>query len=368
MRWLSPKSRNVLVQLLTYIIVFLIGGSLYVIVERGLLGEALTYPSTGNPYDPVASVISILLASVLLGILLGTFELTLFRNLWVNRGFLFKISIKTVLYAIMLGLVIMLIAFPINSTALGLPWSDPAVIQTVVDFIKDFAFWSAMIYCAVFFGITLFIREMIDNIGFSQVINFFTGKYHDSVVEERVFMFLDMRSSTTIAERLGHQQYYRLLNRYYRDMTNAILETRGEIYQYVGDEIVVSWKKEVGLIENNCLKCFFEIKVALEKNAEFYEKHFNTIPEFKAGMHLGSVTTGEVGVIKKELLFTGDVLNVTARIQGLCNELESDLLISEELSQQLSLAGTYSIVDKGEFELRGRGKLVRLNAVNKVNP
>ena len=110
---------------------------------------------------------------------------------------------------------------------------------------------------ATIIGITLFISEISDNIGQGVLKNFFIGKYHTPLLEERIFMFLDMKSSTTIAEKLGHLKYYQLLNDYYADLTKAVLETSGEIYQYVGDEVVVSWLIDKGLNNSNCLNCFF---------------------------------------------------------------------------------------------------------------
>lgn len=70
-------------------------------------------------------------------------------------------------------------------------------------------------------------------------------------------------------------------------------------------------------------------KKIFEKEREKYIDTYGLVPEFKAGIHCGKVTTGEIGVIKKEILFTGDVLNTSARIQGNCNPLGVNILISE---------------------------------------
>lgn len=334
-------------------------------MERGLLGETILYPSTGNPYDPIASGFSIILGSIFLGMILGFSELTFFRYRLNNRTFLLKISIKVVVYAIMLVIFLVALSFPINANALGVGWTDPLVIKTVNDFISDYAFWSAMIHCAAFITLALFIKEMIDNIGISQVTNFFTGKYHDSKEETRVFMFLDMKGSTAIAEQMGHQKYFRFLNKYYRDMTKAIVDSEAEIYQYIGDEIVLSWLSEDGVNNNNCIACFYRVKEAIYKKHDSYKNTFGEIPEFKAGIHIGKVTRGEVGVLKKELLFTGDPLNVTARIQAMCNELESELLISSELLDQLQLDTSMQVNSKGSYSLRGRDKLIELFSISK---
>ncbi|MGR3301112.1 MAG: hypothetical protein ACUZ8I_01275 [Candidatus Scalindua sp.] len=52
-------------------------------------------------------------------------------------------------------------------------------------------------------------------------------------------MFLDLKSSTTIAEEIGHRRYFEFISDFIADVTTPILNNHGEIYQYVGDEIVI---------------------------------------------------------------------------------------------------------------------------------
>ena len=176
-------------------------------------------------------------------------------------------------------------------------------------------------------------------------------------------MFSDMKSSTTIAEKLGHIKYFELLREYYFDLSEAIITFSGEIYQYVGDEIVVSWKYKDGIENNNCIKCFFAMKEDLVKRADWYNKNFGVLPTFKAGFHFGEVTTGEIGALKKEIIFTGDVLNSTARIQGLCNHYKVDLLISDDLIKSLDLDSEFQIKSLGKTELRGKMENIELYTI-----
>jgi adenylate cyclase len=90
------------------------------------------------------------------------------------------------------------------------------------------------------------------------------------------------------------------------------------------------------------------------------------LPEFKAGFHLGKVTTGEIGDIKKDIIFTGDVLNTTARIQGLCNTYKVDLIISVDLIKRLDQHSQYQIKTLGENELRGRDQKIELFTILSV--
>ena len=176
-------------------------------------------------------------------------------------------------------------------------------------------------------------------------------------------MFLDMKSSTTIAEQLGHVRYFELLQEYYSELSDAIINYSGEVYQYIGDEIVISWLEEAGLRNNNCLRCFFAMKEDLSHRSEYYQNKYQVLPDFKAGLHLGEVTTGEIGALKKEIIFTGDVLNVTARIQGLCNEYNTDLLISAELFSRLNIDNELEIKSIGKTTLKGRAAPMELYAV-----
>lgn len=141
------------------------------------------------------------------------------------------------------------------------------------------------------------------------------------------------------------------------------------MYQYAGDEIIVSWSLKKGLSNNNCITCFFLINEIFQNSADEYIKSFGLEPTYKAGFHYGKVTTGEVGVLKKEVFFTGDVLNTTARIQTTCSQYKTDILISAELFQLLKFTSLYEIIPIGEFQLKGRNEKIALFTIkNKMNP
>lgn len=182
---------------------------------------------------------------------------------------------------------------------------------------------------------------------------------------ERIFMFLDLRSSTTIAEDLGHVQYFELLNDFFRDIAEPISNNKGHIYQYVGDEVVVSWSLEDGLTGASCLQCFFDIVDIMGRNSQKYENRYGVNPSFKAGMHYGKVSTGTVGTLKKEIIYTGDVLNTASRIEGLCNKHDVDLLLSKSLIDKLPLNHAFSPKRIGEISLRGKSTEIMLFTIER---
>jgi len=360
---LSPKKRRNISRIIPFGVIWYIFGLVYVIVEKGILGEFDYHPSTGIPYKlKVSFLFSFSMA--LVGLVVGTVEILYLNRLFIHKNFWQKIFYKTLIY-ILLNFGFTVIAYT-SGTALELRTNllDPAVWERLYVFVSNIAYLSVEVYTALTLSVSLFYFEISENIGHGVLLNFFKGKYHQPSIEERIFMFLDMKSSTTIAEKLGHVRYFEMLSDYYADLSNSIVSYSGEIYQYVGDEIIVSWKVEKGLKNNNCLQCYFDMKNSLEKHVEKYRKKYGLVPTFKAGLHVGEATTGEIGVIKKEIIFTGDVLNTTARIQGLCNTYKVDLLISADLQKRLELTSDWQIKPLGKSELRGRSENIELFTIH----
>jgi adenylate cyclase len=212
-------------------------------------------------------------------------------------------------------------------------------------------------------SITQFMLQVSDKFGPGILWKFITGRYYHPRQEVRIFMFLDLRSSTTIAEQMNSEKFFRLLKEIYTDITEPILTSQGEIYQYVGDEVVVTWPVEKGLAENNCFQCFLRIRQALEQRKEFYNREYDLLPSFKAGLHIGEATVGEIGVIKKDIVYSGDVLNTTSRIQGECNNNNVNLLLSSELLERMQFNDQYEQIALGEIPLKGKKEKILLYTI-----
>jgi class 3 adenylate cyclase len=174
--------------------------------------------------------------------------------------------------------------------------------------------------------------------------------------EDLIVMFLDLNSSTSIAEKLGNDLFFDLVRDFIDDLTMPILKNLGIIYKYVGDEVIVLWKLNEGISNANCLKCFFEIDKLIQSRQEIYQSKFGVFPEYKAGMHCGKVTVGTIGSIVKEKVYSGDVLNTTSRITNMCRNLGARLLLSEELASQLTTFGQFTHRKFENVNLRGKLK------------
>lgn len=331
------------------------GGLIYVNIEFGILGMSEVYPVSDTKYNPFNSLVTILSMNFLLGLGLGIIEESGFKNRLRHLPFTLKLLLKTLLYIFIFVTTLLLFSLLLNTLNTGLYISHPDVYLSVFAFFTSYGLISIILFAGFTIALSLFFAEIVDYLGLDIVGNFFSGKYSKPVYENRIFMFLDMKDSTTIAEQIGHKRHYELINEYYGDMSSAIVRTQGTIYQYVGDEIVISWKLEDGLTQSNCLQCFFQIRSAIANKEKVYTEKYGLVPGFRAGIHCGEITRGQVGEIKRDLLYIGDVLNATARIQGLCKTLNADLLISDALRLMLP-PNEYYFTAKGEFELKGRKK------------
>ena len=308
-----------------------------------------------------------ILTGVITGWLGGVLLVSVNSQLFRRRSFKFAM-LTTLLAYVLLFLLVTIVGTFVNLLGehglQGMSY-DSIKISLVLVFVD-----STLITYFVLWGFitlsTLFLLQVNDKFGPGILFKFLVGKYHHPKKEERIFMFMDMRSSTTIAEKIGNEKYFNLLNDLFSDITDTILNNEGEIYQYIGDEIVISWSIKKGIRNANCLRCFTQIQEKLTELGPIYEKKYKLIPEFKAGLHYGLVMAGEIGVIKKDIIYSGDVLNTTARIQEQCNQYSVDILISKETFDLLSDTDGYKLIPLGSIELRGKERKIDLNTIRTI--
>jgi adenylate cyclase len=190
------------------------------------------------------------------------------------------------------------------------------------------------------------------------------GRYHRPRAEDRFFLFVDMVGSTPVAERLGPLAVHRYLDRVFQIASEPVDEHYGEVYQYVGDEMVVTWTVAEGRTQARPLACLFAIEAALAAAASEFEREFGALPKIRAALHAGEVVTGEIGGSRRSIVFHGDVMNTTSRIENATRTLGRNFLVSEDALARLEGAGRYAPEDLGPQQLRGREALMRVYAVH----
>lgn len=216
-------------------------------------------------------------------------------------------------------------------------------------------------YWLILFLVTQLYIEVNEKYSPGVFLDILFGKYFHPKVEHRIIMFIDLKDSTPIAERLGHVKYFLFIREFIYLISMAIIENEGRIYQYVGDEIVVSWsasKKNA----RNCLASVIMSRKNIQKKSEKFRRKYNFVPEFRVGLHIGDVTVGEIGIIKRDLAMSGDTMNTTARIRGACNELNQKFIASKEFISYSDLK-EYQRESLGVIDLKGKAEGVELFAL-----
>jgi adenylate cyclase len=221
-------------------------------------------------------------------------------------------------------------------------------------FLQTGIFWSSFIYLMLFSIVLNMFKVVHYHIGPGTMFNFITGKYRIPQEEDRIFLFIDLKSSTTIAEQLGHARYSRLLNTCFNDLAEVIRFHEAEIYQFVGDEAVLTWRTDADQKKARCIKLFYDFKNRLAQNRTLYLDKFGIFPEFKAAAHTGLVSASEAQGGKRELLYHGDVLNTCARILELCSRYKKELLLSESVADWIRQSPDYTLEHVEECILRGK--------------
>ena len=289
------------------------------------------------------------------GIVIGICEEFLFLGRFRTKTYLFLLLFRTFVYSFVFAFFILFV----NSSTKFLT-KNQSFRDSLYSSLFEEHYFRDLLVAIVFASVIIALLQIRRLHKPGDLIKYITGKYHRPEEIRKIFLFIDLKSSTSIAEKLGNLRYSEFLIDYYSDMTDAVLMSRAEVYQYIGDEIVLTWSFEEGIKDAKCIHCFFDIRNTMELNKDRYLEKFGVYPQFKAAMHAGSVSVTWIGTIKKEVVYHGDVLNTTARIQDECNKYDQFFLISEYMLNSLELPEYLKSEFVGEHQLKGKMEKVKI--------
>lgn len=292
------------------------------------------------------------------GVCLGVTGYYLDRKFFRMQSLGKVLALKTIFSLSVLVLIITLIRYVFfNSIILGSTYLHAIALH---DNSWKYVFLLLMIY---YFFMTLlisFINQVNKKYGPGVLLPLLLGRYRTPKEEERIFMFMDLKSSTATAEKLGHLKYSSFIRDCFSDINEVLFPFRAQVYQYVGDEIVVTWPEQEGLKYHFCINFYFACKDQFGLRAQYYLTNYGLVPEFKAGLHSGMVTAVEIGELKRDIAYHGDTLNTAARIQSVCNEFGKSFIASQYLIDKTGLPATVSAEPLGQIMLRGKAEKVEL--------
>ncbi len=300
------------------------------------------------------------IAGMIGGVLGGTFLVFYINEKYRDRSYGFTIMAVLVSFILIVSFITVVLGLIFIPMISGMPLSTAEGMQRFIAYLTNPLHFKNLMIWGLVVALTQFFLQVDNKFGSGILFNFIKGRYRKPRKEERIFMFADIKSSTQIAEILGNQRYHEFLKDFFAHTTNAIVYNKGQIYQYVGDEVVISWPLENEDENSRCITCFFDMQKSIQKRSPYYLEKYGVVPEFKAGIHTGEVIAGEIGIIKRDITYSGDVLNTTARIQSKCNALNSYLLISNLVRSKIEMDPQLIVTSVGQIALRGKGTTLEL--------
>ena len=304
----------------------------------------------GRPEMDSGDWITALCVSALLTAGMGMIEGQVLPRTW-RMSFMRALAVRSAAYILVIVVTIFFGVFAVNVLSGGWP---KAIVRFHQLMFESNELRRGVLYSFAVVPLYSFLSGISQKLGPGVLMNWILGRYHDPKVEQRIFMFLDLKDSTGLAVELGNVRFSRLVRDFFRDMTEPLLRHQATVSHYIGDEVVISWPMRKGLVDGNCVRCFFAIQDEITRRSERYQRSYGRVPSFKAGAHCGEVVATDVGYIKSEIVYHGDVLNVAARLEALCNEENADFLISGELASMLPAATGVDMTSLGMKQVRGR--------------
>lgn len=308
------------------------------------------------PRTPSGVAIALLSATAISGAL-STLEIQL-NTRFAGLAYRLPVAVTLLLRTICYGLALVLIPLAASALVVG-RWPS---LTRGDGFSKD----GLLLSLALAVGINLAVT-LSRLLGTGILISLFTGRYHHPREEERIVLFLDVKGSTRLAERLGDKQFHRFLNRVFFDVSDPVAEAGGEIYRYVGDEIIATWTMKRGVREAACLRCVFAIEDALAARRAHYRAEFGTEPQLRGAIHAGALVIGEMGDWKREIVMLGDTMNTAARIEDVCRAKHCDYIASAAVLERIGeLPPGMRAESLGPVELPGKNAGISLFALSRI--
>lgn len=184
--------------------------------------------------------------------------------------------------------------------------------------------------------------------------------------KEMSVLFSDIRSFTTISEKLSAADLANLLNRYFSPITQAIFEHQGTIDKYVGDMVMAFWNAPLNDEDHaeHSIQCAFKmLEITEELTKQFVAEGWPAI-RIGVGINTGEMNVGDMGSeYRRAYTVLGDAVNLGSRLEGLTKFYGVDLLVSEFTVAKCPKL-TFRPIDK----VRVKGKDTAVSILEPVHP
>ncbi len=282
----------------------------------------------------------------------------------------------SILRPIAKGAVTAVVVFILLAVGLMLLFISPRVDTTFTTLTAALLF--PFIVCTTYSGVLeelgrrqlkgTFSRYLSDEMVAQVLANPSLADIGGGVQRKAVVLFSDIRSYSTISERMPPDKVVDMLNRFFGKVAESILNRRGSVDKYLGDGLMASFGGMIPL-DNPADDA---IDAALDMIRVLYDKVHPEMKElgitpFKigVGLHFGDVIVGTMGHARRsDLTMIGDTVNLASRVEGMTKEYGWAVVITRDVVDALGeKAKQYDIQLVGETTVKGREQPVQMYRV-----
>jgi adenylate cyclase len=190
------------------------------------------------------------------------------------------------------------------------------------------------------------INDMIKGLRERDLIKATFGKYVSEQVRDAILqgdipldgehkevtvLFADLRNFTPLVEATPPKEVVRIINGYFREMSEAIVQQGGLVLQFIGDEIEAVFGAPLPLEDHPRLAALAALDMRrrlVRLNQELAGQGYPRL-EHGVGIHSGQVLAANIGSPDRlSYALVGDTVNLASRLQGLCKDFDADILLS----------------------------------------
>jgi len=171
-------------------------------------------------------------------------------------------------------------------------------------------------------------------------------------------MLFDLRDFTLMSDRLSPRAVIRMLNNYFDCIMPPVEQHGGEVVEIMGDGVLAFFRQGPDrTAAEACGAALAAANAGLAALIEHNGRHPATALQAGVALHYGTVSYGNIGSGNRlDFTVIGPDVNLTARVERLCRELDRSLIMSEAFAATLNRP----MWEIGHFELRGFAKMQRL--------
>ncbi len=173
-------------------------------------------------------------------------------------------------------------------------------------------------------------------------------------------LFSDLRNFTSIAAIITPKALVTLLNSYFEVMMQPILAEKGTVDKFIGDAIMAVFGAP--LVSTPSASALAAVTAALGMRQALATLTTATNLHHGIGINLGEVIAGHIGTQQRmDYTVIGDAVNVASRVEGLCKQLQRDILITEAVYTYVR--DRVQVEDMGWHTLKGKAEPIQVYAV-----